>query len=187
MASGSDPWEPRGSRRMQDFGIFQAVEVERAGPHGKVGRFVILEAPDWAVVVPSLKRNGRRFLLAVRQFRQGSGRVSVEFPGGVVEKGEAPEHAALRELREETGYAAERLTLLGDVSPNPALMTNRFHVYLAEDLTLAGEQSLDEHEIVDFQEIPEEEFLERLGTPPYDHALMASAAFLYVRYRGALK
>jgi len=184
MPNGSDPWESRGIRHIQDFGIFTATEVERAGPHGKTGRFVVLDAPDWGVVVPVLRRDGGRYILAVRQFRHGSGKTSLEFPGGVVEPGEDPERAAARELREETGYSAGRLTLLGDLSPNPAILTNRFRVFLAEDLRLEGEQSLDEHEVVDVQEIPENEFLERLGGPGYDHALMSAAAFLYVRHRG---
>jgi len=187
MANGSEPWEFLGSRKIQDFGVFQAKAVDRAGPHGKVGTFIVLDSRDWGVVVPVLERNGKRYLLAVRQFRHGSGKVSMEFPGGIVEPGEDPEKAALRELREETGYSAGRFEFLGDVSPNPAILTNRFRVYLAEDLKLAGDQCLDEHEIIDVEEIPEDEFLERLGTASYDHALMAAAAFLYVRRRGALR
>lgn len=187
MANGEKTWETRGTRRLRNFGLFQATEVERAGPHGKVGRFIVLDAPDWEVTIPVIEKSGKRYLVAVRQFRHGTGAMSVEFPGGVVERGEDPATAALRELREETGYGADRLTPLGDVSPNPALLTNRFHVYLAEGLRSVGEQSLDEHEIIDVEEIPEEELLGRLGTPPYDHALMAAAGFLYLRYRGALE
>lgn len=184
MPNGSDPWESKGQRIIQDFGIFKATEVERAGPHGKTGRFIVLDAPDWGVVVPILERSGSRYILAVRQFRHGSGQPSLEFPGGVVEPGEDPKRSAARELREETGYEAGRMTLLGDLSPNPAILKNRFRVYLAENLQLAGKQSLDEHEIVDVQEIPESEFLDRLGGPGRDHALMSAAAFLYLRHRG---
>jgi len=187
MAKGSETWESLSSRKIQNFGVFQAAAVERAGPHGKVGTFIVLDSCDWGVVVPVVEKGGKRYLLTVRQFRHGSGKVSVEFPGGIVEKGEDPAVAANRELQEETGYRAGRVTLLGDVSPNPALLTNRFRVYLAEDLKLIGEQCLDEHEVIDVEEIPEDEFLERLGTPLYDHALMAAAAFLYIRHRGALR
>lgn len=187
MAGGTEPWLTRGTRRAGDFGVFRVSLVERESPLGGAGSFAILEAADWGVAVAVRVVEGKRRLVTVRQYRHGSERVSVEFPGGVVEAGEDPADAALRELREETGYRAGRVTLLGDVSPNPALFTNRFRVYLAEDLRLEGSQTLDEHEIVDVEEIPEEDFLSRLGSPPYDHALMSAAAFLYIRHRGFLR
>ncbi len=187
MADGEKSWETRSAKKIRDFGIFQATQVERLGPHGKTGQFIVLDAPDWGVAVPVLERGGRKFFLTVRQYRHGSGRASVEFPGGIIERGEDPAAAVRRELREETGYEAGKLTFLGEVSPNPAILTNRFHIYLAEDLRCAGEQCLDENELVDIEEIGEREFLERLGPAPYDHALMSAAAFLYVRHKRMLK
>ena len=183
MGKGSESWEEKGSEALADYGIFRATRKRRLGPHGKEGSFVILDAPDWAVVVPAVVRDGKRYILSVRQYRHGSGVASVEFPGGVVEPGEDPAAAAARELLEETGYAAGRVVRLGSCSPNPAFMTNAFHVFAAEDLTLVAEQSLDEHELVDVEEIPEDELYARVGEPPWSHALMATAAWFYRRYR----
>lgn len=186
MARGDEAWIETGNERLADYGIFRAARARRLGPHGKEGSFVILDAPDWAVVVPAVVRDGKRYILSVRQYRHGSGVVSAEFPGGVVEPGEDPAAAAARELLEETGYAAGRVVRLGGCSPNPAFMTNTFHVFAAEDLTLVAEQSLDEHELVDVEEIPEDELYARVGEPPWSHALMIAAAFFYERYRGGL-
>jgi len=62
-------------------------------------------------------------------------------------------------------------------------MANTFHVFAAEGLTLAGDQSLDEHEIVDVVELPEDEMLAVIGDPPWSHALMTAAAWYYRRWR----
>lgn len=183
MAKGNEPWVVSSRREVGNFRIFRAQELSSQGPHGKEGRFVVLDAPDWAVVVPAIERGNRRYILAVRQFRHGSGTASTEFPGGVVEPGEAPAAAAARELLEETGYAAGRIVHLGSCSPNPAFMTNTFHVFAAEGLSLVADQSLDEHELVDVEEIPEDELFARVGAPPWTHALMLTAAWYYRQWR----
>ncbi len=183
MAKGSEPWVVSSRREVGNYRIFRAQELTSQGPHGKEGRFVVLDAPDWAVVVPAIERGDRRYILAVRQFRHGSSASSTEFPGGVVEPGEAPAAAAARELLEETGYAAGRIVHLGSCSPNPAFMTNTFHVFAAEGLSLVADQSLDEHELVDVEEIPEDELFARVGAPPWNHALMLTAAWYYRQWR----
>ena len=70
---------------------------------GKEGEFYYIDSRDWAVVVARTKAGK---LVLVRQFRWGSDELSWELPGGIVERGEDPVEAGLRELREETGYAA---------------------------------------------------------------------------------
>jgi 8-oxo-dGTP pyrophosphatase MutT (NUDIX family) len=114
----------------------------------------------------------------VRQYRHGSDEVSVEFPGGVVERGEDPAAAAARELAEETGYAASSIRLAGSVYPNPAFMDNRFHVFLAEGLERVGGTDFDEHEVIDSFLVPAEEVRTTMGSGQYSHALMATALFL---------
>lgn len=175
-------WKEISRRDLLDCGIFIAREHCNVGPDGKSGRFVVLDAPDWAIVVPVLVRDGKRHLVTVNQYRHGADEVCTEFPGGVVESGEVPAAAAARELLEETGYRAARISIAGECWPNPAFMSNRIHIFIAEGLELVADQDLDEHEIVDVQVTPEDEVLAAVGLPPWSHALMATAAWYYTRW-----
>jgi ADP-ribose pyrophosphatase len=178
---GSVKWTRLGSRRLLSSPVFDLAEVEDEGPGGRKGRFVVLEARDWAAVVPLVRHGGRDCFIMVRQYRHGSDEISVEFPGGVVEAGEEPAAAAARELAEETGYAAAALRLAGVVSPNPAIMANRFHVFLAEGLVTAGETSLDEHEAIDLLFVPVAEARASMGRGEFSHGLMDAALFMAER------
>jgi ADP-ribose pyrophosphatase len=59
----------------------------------------------------------------------------LEIPAGTLEPGEAPEHAAVRELAEETGYHAGRWRKLTAFYPSPGVLSERTHLFLAEDLS----------------------------------------------------
>jgi ADP-ribose pyrophosphatase len=173
--SGGRKWRPIGRRELLDCGIFKVVELENEAHDGRRGRFTVLEAPDWATVVPLVERGGKGYFLMVRQYRHGSGEACVEFPGGVVEAGEEPIAAAERELEEETGWRAARIRHAGTTFPNPAFMSNRVHVFFAEGLDQTGRKELDEHEIVDHFLVPVEEVREKMGFGEYSHALMVAA------------
>lgn len=175
---GSIKWRQLGRRELLKTRVFTVVERENEGPGGRRGRFVSLEAPDWATVVPLVRRGGEDCFLMVRQYRHGSDELSIEFPGGVVESGEDPARAAARELEEETGYRALSIRHAGTVSPNPAIMSNRFHVFVAEGLEGADGTDFDENEAIDAFLVPVGEVRAAMGTGQYGHALMAAALLL---------
>jgi hypothetical protein len=73
------------------------------------------------------------------------------------------------------------MTKLGEFNPNPAIMSNHVHFYLAEDCYSAGDQELDEDEYVSVEKVPCDEVLAGMGKPPYIHALMGTAIALYIK------
>ena len=140
-------WEREPGDDVQDYRIFRVRRIAARSPRtGSVRPFTILECPDWVNVV-ALTTEGE--IILVRQFRHGRGEVTLEIPGGVVEAGEAPAAAAARELREETGYVGGEPILLGVVEPNPAIQSNRCHLFLIEGCTRAGDLVLDDGEDIE--------------------------------------
>jgi ADP-ribose pyrophosphatase len=105
-----------------------------------------------AVCVIPLLPDGR--VIMERQYRYAHGRVFFEIPAGKLNyKEEDPLEAAKRELREETGAIAKSYTYLGAMVASPALVSERIHMYLAEDLSF-GERELDEDEFLDVEFVP---------------------------------
>ncbi|MDR0561878.1 MAG: NUDIX hydrolase [Spirochaetaceae bacterium] len=172
-------WKEEGRRKVFSCPIFSIQERICRSPDNDLRTFTVLDAPDWAIVVPVLETEAGRKFIMVRQWRHGSQELSLEFPGGVFEPGESAESAALRELQEETAYTAGSIRKLGDCSPNPAIMSNRVHFFLAENLKPLAGQNLDEDEYVDVELTPIEEAFHGIGKPPYIHALMGTALALF--------
>lgn len=116
-----------------------------------IAPFHVLEYPDWINVVPVLP-DGR--VLLAREYRHGRREVLLGLVSGNVETtdGSADEalmEAARRELREETGYAAERFVKILTAYPNAANQTNKVTSWVATGLSKTGEQSFDPGEKVE--------------------------------------
>lgn len=91
----------------------------------------IVEHPGSSVVLP-MHSNGE--ITLVRQFRLPANEFLLEIPAGTVEKGETPEQCAFREIEEETGYRAGRLTKASEFFVSPGFLTEKMHLFLAHDL-----------------------------------------------------
>lgn len=134
--------------------------------------FVVAHAPDWVNVV-ALTPDGR--IVLVNQFRFGANALSLEIPGGVIEKGEEPLAAGLRELLEETGYGGGSARLLGSVRPNPAIMDNRCHFVLVEGAVPTGPMNWDPDEEIEVSTAPAGDVLAWARSGRISHSLSVAA------------
>lgn len=131
-------------------------------PGGGAGEREVVDHPGAVAILP-VTAKGR--IVLVWQFRQAAGRPVLEIPAGKLDPGEPPEACARRELREETGYVAERLTRLGRLLPSPGFSGEWLSLFVAEGLS-AGPPEPDA-----------DEFLARVeATPAEVEALLARAA-----------
>lgn len=84
-------------------------------------------------------------IVLVEQFRYPLQKFTLELPAGKLNPGEEPIVCVARELEEETGFKAGKLTRLGAIATTPGFCTEILHIFLAEDLT-PGNRQLEEGE-----------------------------------------
>ncbi|MDB5325626.1 MAG: hydrolase [Phycisphaerales bacterium] len=98
--------------------------------------------PGAAVILPVLP-DGR--IMMIKTYRYAVGEHLLELPAGTIDPGETPINCAGRELMEETGYIAGKLTRIGSFYSSPGVMTEKMHAYLATELLPhAGEKDVGE-------------------------------------------
>ncbi len=178
-APSSEPsrWQALRRETRLKTAIFDVDAVRYRHPRRATERdFVVVRSPDWVNVVAVTPDE---CLVLVRQFRYGVADFSLEIPGGVMDPGEDPVSAGLRELREETGFAGARASLLGWVHPNPAIQSNRAHFVLVEDAVRAHELEWDADEELQVTLEPVEAALAQARSGGISHALVLGALMLF--------
>ncbi len=110
-------------------------------------------------------------VVLVRQFRAGSGRDSLEPPGGLLEPDEDPCTAGARELLEETGYAGDSAVFLGAAWSNPSIMTSKIATVIVANARRVTEPKLDVNEEVAVVLVPSRRIPEMIRDGQIDHAL----------------
>lgn len=174
------PWPQLGTEELGNFRIFSLEAHTNMSPkNGHSHTFYVIDTLDWINVVPVTPEGE---LLMIRQFRHGSREITLEVPGGMVDPGETPLNAAVRELREETGYAGDKVTKIGEVSPNPAIFNNRCHTFLVENAVRVGDQQFDGTEDIEFSLHSPAEVNEIIGRGEITHALTLNAIYFYERH-----
>ena len=164
-------WKP-----LLEMGIFRVETRVADGPSGP-HPVVRLDTADWVNIV-AVTPDGDCVL--VRQHRFGIEEVTVEIPGGIIDPGEEPLAAGMRELREETGFGGGTWHPLGYVHPNPAIQTNKTWMFLAEGVMPVGAQEPDPHEDiqVELASVEEVGFLLRAGVISHALAVVALQRWL---------
>lgn len=116
-------------------------------PDGRLAQREIVEHPGAAAIVPLDGDGAVRF---VRQYRDAVSEQLLEIPAGKLKPGEDPETCALRELEEELGLTAKKLTHMATFYSTPGFCDETMHMFLAEELT-PGENSLEREEFIEPQ------------------------------------
>lgn len=142
---------------------------------GEVRDLHLADSPGGVAVI-ARSRNGE--VVLVEQYRHGVRELSLEIPAGVLDEGEDPVNAALRELREETGFVAPGGEVLGTITLNPSWQTARVHVVLARDARPAEAKELDVGEDTRVRCLPLERVRELVRRGEIDSAVSLSALLL---------
>jgi len=114
----------------------------------------------------------------VRQFRKAMERICFEVVAGNCDPGETPAESAMRELREETGYAARTMELLGPIYPSVGYCTERIDVFFSE-VSSRGETAFDEDERIELVFLAESEMDERIRAGGVKDAKTLAAWMLF--------
>jgi len=122
-----------------------ALKRERVvEPSGLVATREIVVHPGSSVVLPVLP-DGR--IVLIRQYRHAAGQSLWELVAGHKDPGESFAQGARRELKEETGYTAQKVTKLLEVFPSPGLLGEKMEVFLAEGLRKGRARPEDDEKI----------------------------------------
>jgi ADP-ribose pyrophosphatase len=159
-------------------GRLLSVRVDRVRMEdGREAAFEILEHAGSVVMVPVADDGGIWF---VRQYRPAAGRELLELPAGTLNPQEDPAACAGRELREEIGMRADRLTRIGGFFLAPGYATEYMHAFLASGLhpdRLPG----DEDEVLFPEKLSRAAAFEMLDSGGFEDAKTAAALALALR------
>jgi 8-oxo-dGTP pyrophosphatase MutT (NUDIX family) len=151
---------------------------------GKSHAFYVMHLAD-SVNVIALTPDDE--VVLVRQFRAGSRRDSLEPPGGLIDPGEDPLQAGVRELLQETGYAGDPARLIGSVWSNPSIMTARSYTILVTNAVRTAEPTPDAEEEVAVERVPAAAIPALIKDGSIDHALAVVGLLWWLQERRTSK
>jgi len=181
------PWKLLDTEYLVNAPWLKVAKEKCELPNGKViDDFYTLWQPDWVLI---LARTTVGKWIMTEQYRHGTGKIALEFPAGIIDKGETPEQAAVRELQEECGYGVsgderretrdERKTsgdesdiaYLGSYPVNPDRHRGKFHVVFIDGVVRRGNTSFDDTEDIDSYELSDEELQAKMQDGTFNHPL----------------
>ncbi len=180
------PWPKIRTRSNRSYRVFSVrTDIVLSPRTHKNHDFYIIESNDWVNIIPI---TADRQVVMVRQYRHGSGEVTLEIPGGLVDDQDTPRQAAARELLEETGYRAKKWSKIGCVNPNPALFQNRCYTYLAQDIRKVADLKPDQTEDIEVVLVPLSEIPGLIRKGRIDHSIVITAfTHYFLRHPEGLK
>ena len=206
------PWKLLNSEYLVDAPWLKVAKETCELPNGKViDDFYTLWQPDWVLI---LARTTEGKWVMTEQYRHGTGKIALEFPAGIIDKGETPEQAALRELQEECGYGIERqcvtlseaskmrsrtgldsstplrsvqndtISYLGAFPVNPDRHRGKFHVVFIDGVEKSGSTHFDSTEDIESLLLSDEELQAKMTDGTFNHPLQMAG---YLKWKLSLK
>lgn len=128
-------------------------------PDKKYSKREIVEHPGAVGIIAITSDDS---LVLVKQYRKAVEDFLYEIPAGKLEVNEEPKETAIRELREETGYNAEKLTYISEFYTSPGYCDEKIHLFLAQGL-IKGDPYPDSGEFIETVEIPIDDLVKMLN------------------------
>lgn len=179
------PWQKIGSQSLGDFRIFTVRSDRAVSPRtGKEHDFFIIDCVNWVNLIAVTPDNQ---LVMVEQYRHGTNTVELEIPGGMLDREDAsPVIAGVRELREETGYEGENARVIGEIFPNPAIMSNTCHTVLVENCRLKHAVEFDHGEDLLTRLVPVADLTRLVAAGRIRHAVVVVALYHFELWQRGL-
>lgn len=131
---------------------------------GKPSKYIFIHHCGSVVIVPFITKTK---VLLVSQYRYPIKQTTLEFPAGHIEKGEKAQEAAYRELKEEIGFTAGKMTYIGSFYPSNGISDEKVAIFVATKLQLNISKKSDKKEKFNVVEIELHKVLDKI----YDHTI----------------
>jgi len=196
-----NPWKLLKTEYLVDAPWLKVAKETCELPNGKViDDFYTLWQPDWVLI---LARTAEGKWVMTEQYRHGTGKIALEFPAGIIDKGETPEQAALRELQEECGYCVDprlredddgareddkghreddegkAIRYLGKFPVNPDRHRGVFHVVFIDGVVKSGSTHFDSTEDIESLELSDEDLQKKMADGTFNHPLQIAGYFKF--------
>jgi ADP-ribose pyrophosphatase len=177
-------WKILSSEYLSKHQYFTARKDKCETADGKIiDEYFVVELPTTACAVATTE-DGE--ILMVKQYRHPIKETILEIPGGFVDKGETPEEAMLRELKEETGYEFTAIKNVGKIAANPGVLDNFTYLFLAKGGKKTSVQKLDKNEELEVVKISLQELKNLFLENKIVQSLHAMCIFYALREMGEL-
>ncbi len=140
-------------------------------------REIVLHDPAVCIVAKNKEK-----IILVKQYRISVDKEILEIPAGMIEPGEAPKEAAIRELREETGYESKNIEYVTEFYSSPGYSSEKIYLFYADNLELK-EQNLDEEEQIEVLEVSIDEALKMIEVGDIMDSKTIAGILLYKNFK----
>lgn len=142
----------------------------------QIPAWFVMDFPNWVNVI-AITKDGD--FVMIDQYRHALGETHYELVAGVVDEGETPLQAAMRELSEETGYEGGEWQAFMQLSPNPTNHTNMSYTFLATDVEKVREPHQEPSEDIHVHILTRDEVQQLLTSGEIIQALHAAPLWKY--------